>query len=146
MLNLGDLPIELRVDSRVVARVEPSSGESPFAGAEVNVPAGRRTFEARDAEGGAVDQSEVEVLAGAHHLYAPASPETCFWLETRGYGRAARKPAYEPLQGSERFWAIPDDVHGWFSPATEANPDVRVTGGDARVLRQAPCAEAPFEH
>lgn len=145
VLNLGDLPIELRVDSRVVARVEPSSGESPFAGAEVNVPAGRRTFEARDSEGKQVDQRELEVLAGAHHLYAPASPETCFWLETRGYGRGASKPAYEPLSGSERFWAIPDDVHGWFSPATDATPDARVTGGNARVLRQAPCVDAPFQ-
>ncbi|HET9932755.1 MAG TPA: hypothetical protein VFQ35_18755 [Polyangiaceae bacterium] len=146
ILNLGDLPFELRVDARALTRVEPSSGESPFAGADVNVPAGRRTFEARDAEGRVVDRTEVEVLAGSHHLYAPASPETCFWLETLGYGRGARKPAYEPLLGTERFWAIPDDVRGWFSPATDANPDARVTGGSARVLRQGPCADVPFGH
>lgn len=144
ILNLGNLPIVVSVDSRVIARVEPSSGESPFAGAEVNVPAGRRAFEARDAEGGAVDRSVVEIVAGAHHLYAPASPDTCFWLETLGYGRGTRKPTYEPLLGSERFWAIPDDVHGWFSPATDVDPDARVTGGSARVLRQAPCADVPF--
>jgi hypothetical protein len=144
ILNLGDLPIVVSVDSRVLARVEPSSGESPFAGAEVSVPTGRRTFEARDAEGAEVDRSLVEVVAGSHHLYAPASPDTCFWLETLGYGRGTRKPAYEPLLGSERFWAIPDDVHGWFTPATDVAPDARVTGGSARVLRQAPCAEVPF--
>lgn len=144
ILNLQDLPFELSVDGRPVVRIEPSSGESPFAGAELSLPAGRRTLSARDVEGRLIESAEVELLAGAHHLYAPASPDTCFWLETRGYGRGARKPGYEPLRGPLQFWAIPDDVHGWFLPASEAGGDARVTGGSARVLRQAPCADAPF--
>jgi hypothetical protein len=146
VLNLHDLPFELSVDGRPVARVEPSSGESPFAGVELNLPAGRRTLRARDVEGRLVESVEVELLAGAHHLYAPASPETCFWLETRGYGRGARKTTYEPLLGPIPFWAIPEDVHGWFLPGSEASAESRVTGGSARALRQGPCEAAPFAH
>lgn len=146
VLNLADLPGDFFVDGKRLARVEPSSGESPFAGVELNVPSGTRTFLLRDLEGKVIDSTVVDVRAGAHHLYAPASDETCFWLETRGYGRAATKTSYEPLFGQDRFWVIPEDVRGWFLPGSEATPSTRATGGSARVLRQAACVDAPFAH
>jgi len=37
-------------------------------------------------------------------------------------------------------------VHGWFVPPSEASPDMNVTGGHARVLRQARCRDAPLSH
>ncbi|MGC4090306.1 MAG: hypothetical protein QM756_20995 [Polyangiaceae bacterium] len=144
VLNLGDATSELRVDGKRLGGVEPSSGESPFAGVELNLPAGERVLELYDLEGRPLDMAHVQVRAGEHHLFVPGAPDTCFWLETRGYGRGARRVSYEPLLGSQRFWVIPEDVHGWFLPASEAGSDARVTGGSARVLRQARCEDAPL--
>ncbi len=142
-INLSDVPLELLVDGRRLGRVEPSSGESPFAGLSVRVPAGRRTLLGLTADGEPRYRAEVELAAGARHLFALGSEDTCFWIETVGYGREGRPTDYEPLAGSTRFWVIPDDVHGWFRPAPQTSEGERSTGGSARVLRQGPCATAP---
>src|SRR5262249_19563443 len=107
-LNLGESAIQLYVDDRRVGRVEASTVESPLAGLEVRVPAGRRRFVSRDAAGRAVADIEVDVEAGSRHLYAPGSDSVCFWLETTGYGRDRTRREVFPLTSDKRFWAIPD--------------------------------------
>jgi hypothetical protein len=144
IVNLGEVTLETFIDGRAFGRVQPSSAESPGAGLELRVPAGRRRFEMRDLDGNLVDRVETRVASGRHHLYAPASPEICFWLETRGYGRDAAPEQYTPLEGSERFWVIPEQVRGWFSPNPPGDEAARATGGTSVVLRQGPCVEAPF--
>lgn len=144
VVNLTPEPVEVYVDGRFLGRVSPSGGESPQAGLEISVPAGTRTLLSRGLEGAIVAQSEVRVLAGHDHLYAPASPSTCFWLETVGYGRGEHAPQYEPLEGIDRFWALPDTVRGWFLPSPPAVASARATGGASTVLRQAACSEVPY--
>lgn len=148
VLDLTPDRIELRVDGQRVAVVEPTSAESPQAGVELHLPSGRRHLEVRDAiDGHVVASADVTVEAGAKHLYAPASDDYCFWLETNGYGRAgAPGPAIRPLVGSSRFWALPLEVDSWFAPnPAPAAQDRRSSGGVLTALRQAPCAEAPAE-
>jgi hypothetical protein len=143
ILNLGDATLDLFVDGRALGRVMPSSAESPSAGLEIRLPAGRRLLEVRELDGHLVDRVSARVSSGSSHLYAPASPDTCFWLEARGYGRDAGPERITRLEGEERFWTIPDQVRGWFSPNPPGVADARATGGTSVVLRQAPCVEAP---
>lgn len=145
VLNLGALPVTLHVDGRVVGRVEPSSGESPFAGLELRLPAGTRTLELMDTEGRSVARTQAEIVAARRHLYAPAAAETgtCFWLESIGYGRAPDRGARVPLIAEDGFFSLPTDVNGWFLPTAPAAPDSRSTGGRSTVLRQGPCDEEP---
>jgi hypothetical protein len=143
ILNLGEATLELFVDGRALGRVLPSSAESPSAGLELRLPAGRRVLEVRKLDGHLVDRVSARVFSGSSHLYAPASPDTCFWLEARGYGRDAGPETITRLEGEERFWTISNQVRGWFSPNPPSDADARATGGTSIVLRQAPCAEAP---
>jgi hypothetical protein len=143
ILNLGEATLELFVDGRPLGRVLPSSAESPSAGLEIRLPAGRRVLEVRQIDGHLVDRVSARVFSGSSHLYAPASPDTCFWLEARGYGRDAGPERITRLEGEERFWTISEQVRGWFSPNPPGGADARATGGTSVVLRQAPCAEAP---
>ncbi len=148
VLDLGPDRVELSVDGRPVAVIDPTSAESPQAGVELHLPSGRRHLDVRDViDGRVVASADVTIEAGAKHLYAPASDEYCFWLETNGYGRAgAPGPGIRPLQGSTRFWALPLDVDSWFAPnPAPAVADRRSSGGVLTALRQAPCAEAPVE-
>jgi hypothetical protein len=144
-LNLGEETLELFVDGERLGRVEPSSAESARAGLEARIPAGRRVLEARDLDGSLVARASVRVLSGRHHLYAPASPQICFWLEAQAYGRESGEVQTTRLDGEERFWALPDEVRGWFSPNPPPDADARASGGTSVVLRQAPCEEAPPE-
>ncbi|HEX6272717.1 MAG TPA: hypothetical protein VFZ53_06755, partial [Polyangiaceae bacterium] len=83
----------------------------------------------------------VTVAAGREHLFAPASEGFCFWLESTGYGRSGeRRAEREPLEGPPHFWALPNELGGWFAAAPEAAvAETRWTGGTVTVLRQAPC-------
>jgi len=144
VINLTDGRITVTVDGRVVARLDPTSAESPAAGAEVRVPAGERRLVSIAADGRVVAESRVSVRAGRQHLYAPGSDDYCFWLETVGYGRLVREaPSIEPLRGALRFWVLPA-VDTWFSPnPPPAAQDDRSSGGELTALRQARCTQAP---
>ena len=109
------------------------------------MPAGLHTLVARDPEGREIERERVEVRAGRPHLFAPASAGHCFWLETREYGRdAVTEVAREPLEGPPYFWALPQNLGGWFLPAPEATKsEARLTGGAVTVLRQGPCRIEP---
>jgi hypothetical protein len=145
VLNLGDGTLLLTVDGRSVGRVEPTSGESSRAGLEVRVPSGRRFLEARDTSGNLLASASVQIASGRHHLYAPASTETCFWLESRSYGKEQGVDTVVPLEGADRFWVLPDNLRGWFSPNPRDSSGANLTGGTSVALRQAPCSEAPLE-
>jgi hypothetical protein len=146
VLNLGGGTLVLTVDGRFAGRVEPTSGESSRAGIEVRVPSGRRLLEARDTSGNLLASASVRIFSGRHHLYAPASPETCFWLESRSYGKGRSVGAEETitrLEGEDRFWVLPENLRGWFSPNPRDSSGANLTGGTSVALRQAPCSEAP---
>lgn len=143
VLNLTDAAFVLTADDHPLGRVEPSSGESPLAGRELRIPAGRRVLVAMGAAGEVVAETLADVVAGRRHLYAPASPSVCFWLETASYGREPKNEDLKPLDGESRFWVIPDEVQGWFTPTAPLASDSRTTGGSATTLRQRPCDEGP---
>ncbi len=145
VVDLTGSRIELRLDGRAVASVQPTSAESPAAGVELRLPAGKHLLESRDSHGQVVASAEVFIHTGADHLYAPGARGYCFWLETTGYGRAGGQgPVIRPLAGTARFWALPVDVDTWFSPnPAPSRDDVRSSGGELTALRQALCSEAP---
>jgi hypothetical protein len=93
-----------------------------------------------------VAKVDARLLSGKNHLFAPASDEYCFWLETSRYGRGGGDTERRPLAGEERFWVLPDGIDGFFAPPP-APPAVAssLSGGSITVLRQAPCDRAPQE-
>jgi hypothetical protein len=141
VVNLSTDTLTVEVDGRTLAKVEPTSLESPTAGVELRLATGRHELVARGPKGAVIEQASVSVVAGRPHLFAPASDGHCFWLETRGYGRDERgETEREPLSGSSHFWALPADLGGWFHPVPDqAVADERLTGGRVTVLRQGPC-------
>lgn len=145
VVDLTGSRIEVRLDGHTVASVQPTSAESPAAGVELHLPAGKHRLVARDDQGHVVASAEVFIQSGAEHFYAPGARGYCFWLETTGYGRAgAAGPVIRPLEGAARFWALPLDVDTWFAPNPRpALHDVRSSGGELTALRQARCSEAP---
>jgi hypothetical protein len=143
VLNLTDSRLVFSAEGHPLALVEPSSAESPGAGVDVRIPAGRRTLEVRTQDGRLVQRTSAFIQAGRQHLFAPASPTYCFWLETTDYAKPA-PPQIERLVGEDRFWLLPTDLDTWFA----ANPPaaslgVRSTGGVLVALRQSRCADAP---
>ncbi|MBN1611786.1 MAG: hypothetical protein JW940_34450 [Polyangiaceae bacterium] len=143
VLNLTESRLVLSADGHPLAVIEPSSAESPAAGVDVRIPAGRRTLEVRTQDGRMVQRTSAFVQAGRQHLYAPASPTFCFWLETTDYARQAASQV-EPLVDEDRFWLLPTDLDTWFAPnPPAASPGVRSTGGVLVALRQGRCADAP---
>jgi hypothetical protein len=144
VMNLTEASLTVLVDGRPVARIEPTSAESPAAGAELHLLAGARHLVAHSDDGQVVDDVRVVVRAGREHLYAPGSPGSCFWLETVGYGAQAEDgPVREPLAGATRFWTLPD-IDAWFAPnPPPARGDRRSTGGTRVALRQARCSDVP---
>lgn len=145
VLALTPRPFELSVDGRWFGRVEPSSSESPAAGKDLRVPAGSRELLAVDVDGELVARVRVDVHAGKQHLFAPAAPQICFWLETTGYGREKADTDVVPLDSAARFWVIPSDVRGWFVPAPPPESS-GASGGRTTVLRQGACRRAPEQH
>jgi hypothetical protein len=146
VVNLTTDALTIDVDGRRVARVEPTSLESPSAGTELRVPSGPHELTARAPDGRVLEQAYVTVIAGRPHLFAPASVGFCFWLETRSYGRDERDGASpvtrEPLEGPPSFWPLPANLGGFFLPAPAVeSQETRLTGGALTVLRQAPCED-----
>ncbi|HEV8245279.1 MAG TPA: hypothetical protein VGP93_05910 [Polyangiaceae bacterium] len=145
VLNLTGDRFELYLDGKRSGSVEPSSVESPSAGLELGVAAGSHRLETRGTSGEVLSQTDVTLKSGASHLYAPASPNYCFWLESVTYGRASLLPERSLLDGEQRFWTLPQKLDGWFMPPP-SNPDRdgALSGGLVTVLRQAPCSKLPF--
>jgi hypothetical protein len=145
VLNLTESRLVLGSEGHRLAVIDPSSAESPAAGVDVRIPAGRRTLEVRTQEGRLVQRTSAFVQAGRQHLYAPASPAYCFWLETTDYARPV-PTRVEPLIGRDRFWVLPTDLDTWFAPnPPAASLGVRSTGGVLVALRQGRCQDAPAE-
>jgi len=148
ILNLGSARVEVALDGRWLASVDATSNESPAAGALLRVPAGEHTLEVvASSDGAALAQVQANFHSGAVHLFAVAAEQTCFWLETTGYGREQRRlPSYEALPSAEPFWVLPGGIDTWFAPNPDtSDPSSRSSGGLLTALRQAPCAEAPQE-
>jgi hypothetical protein len=145
IINLTDHRLSIVSDGRVLGTVEPTSAESPAAGIELRLPAGRRRLVAQPPLGAPVFARDVAVQAGSEHLFAPGSDEHCFWLENSGYGRAKSvDPPIVPLEGSTRFWILPLTIDSWFARnPSPASADDRSTGGVMTALRHARCSEAP---
>jgi len=148
VINLGSVRAEVALDGQWLASVEPTGNESPVAGALLRVPAGLHTLTATSSlDGAVIDRAEAHFHSGAVHLFAIAGDETCFWLETAGYGRERRaEPSYEPLSPVEHFLVLPGGIDTWFAPNPEADgTSARSSGGLLTALRQAPCAGLPQE-
>jgi hypothetical protein len=148
VVNLTSEALTVHLDGRPLARVEPTSLESPSAGTELRVPSGPHQLMARAQDGRVLEQAHVTVVAGRPHLFAPASSGFCFWLETRTYGRgegsAEETMKREPLDGPPSFWALPANLGGFFLPAPAVgSAESRLTGGAVTVLRQGPCDAEP---
>jgi hypothetical protein len=141
VVNLTGDPISIDIDGVHGLSVAPTSVESPSAGAEVRIPAGRRNLIARRENGEPFETSRVEVELGKNHLYAPGSAEYCFWLEESALGRRGAGVTHrQKLEGPPYFWALPKELGGWFAPAPASiDPEAKLSGGVITVLRQAPC-------
>ena len=148
VLNLGAVPVRVALDGHALTAVDPTSNESPFAGALLRVPAGEHTLSVTSAvDGGQLSREQADFHSGAVHLLAIAATDTCFWLETTGYGREQRAlPSFEALRPGQHFWVLPGGIDTWFAanPAS-SDPSSRSSGGLLTALRQAPCSEAPPE-
>jgi hypothetical protein len=146
VLNLTGERFEIWVDGRLIGSVAPTSVESPLAGRDLEVAAGSHLFEVRDAAGAVVAKEEGRLVSGKSHLFAPASSEYCFWIETLGYGRGGGATERRPLEGNTHFWVLPDGIDRFFTPpGAEGALAANLSGGSVTVLRQAPCAQAPAE-
>ncbi len=147
VLNLSSEPAILIVDDRKVATVPPSSVESPEAGREVRLVAGRRSVQLVSESGAALASSQGALHPASDHLFvaAPAgeAERVCFWLERAAYGRAKLTvPAREPLRGEGPLFRFPDPVDVWFAPlpSSEAD-DERSSGGTLTAVRQDRCVK-----
>jgi hypothetical protein len=140
VLNLSEEGLIVFVDDHKLAKVQSTSHESPLAGQFVQVPTGKRHFEARREDGTTVEQVDAEVFPGRPHLFAPGRPESvCFWIERTGFGRSrAGQTSREVLPPGFSFWAIKHEIDVWFGPAFSSNSS-RFTGGTVAALRQGPC-------
>jgi hypothetical protein len=148
ILNLGTVRIEVALDGQRLVAVDPTSNESPAAGALLRVPAGEHSLSVSSTvDGTALGRVQANFHSGAVHLFAFGAGGTCFWLETTGYGQeqlAAR--SYEPLQSAEHFWVLPGGIDTWFAASPiSSDKGSHSSGGLLTALRQAPCAEAPQE-
>jgi len=148
ILNLGPVPVLVALDGKHLTSVDATSNESPSGGALVRVPAGAHTLSVvSSVDGTALGATSVGFQSGAVHLFAIAADETCFWLETTGYGREQRSSvSFQALPSAEHFWVLPSGIDTWFAgnpPPSAAN--ARTSGGLLTALRQAPCTEAPQE-
>lgn len=139
VLNLGEEPFLLFADGRLMSRVNPSSGESARAGAQLVMPAGLHELALLS-----IDQRrelgrfKVVVSGGKPHLFAPFAEHVCFEIERRHYGARAAATERERLTGPLPFWVLPHAIL-WFEPAPEASP-LRTSGGSLSALRQRRCS------
>ncbi len=145
LLNLTDAPITVGVVGGRMTLVHPSSTESPSAGAWTRWPSGAQRVHVRSESGALIAEDLVFVQPGQEHLYAPLDGDTCFWLESDGYGKSGPSTRLiTALAKATRFWVLPE-VDTWFGPNPSKPQDDRSTGGRLRALRQAPCEEAPTQ-
>lgn len=144
VLNLSDSRITVSVDGRPVLSLDPTSAESPTAGAEVRMPSGEHELVSTLADG-TTERTRARLESGGAHLYAPLSAGKCFWLEETHYGRERERRAEVLRLGTDdRFWVLPRRVDSWFAPnPTPPESEGRSSGGTLVALRQAPCAQAP---
>ncbi|MBN2196615.1 MAG: hypothetical protein JW751_27630 [Polyangiaceae bacterium] len=143
VLNLHSETAFVEVDGHFVAKVLGSSIESPAAGVDVRIPAGRRQIVARS-RSGMVDDDRVLVRGGRHHLYAPGTHDYCFWLETMSYGRDGPPGVgRRSLDPAASFWVLPRKIDAWFATIPASRGEARWSGGDLTALRQARCRNAP---
>lgn len=144
-LNLTDSEYTLVVDGRVLGSIERTSAESPEAGREFRLGAGERQFTAISDAGDVLFDRTVTLVGGAQHLYAPASPHTCFWLEFTSYGRQKLTgPPRLALPPEAGFWYLKEPVDTWFAPSPlPVEDDDRSSGGRLIALRQSPCSALP---
>ncbi len=148
VLNLGTARIEVALDGIPLVAVDPTSNESPAAGSLLRVPAGRHLLSVSSSvDGAALGRVQADFQSGSVHLFAFGADDTCFWLETNGYGEERRAtPSYEALQAPDHFWVLPGGIDTWFGPNPRASDSgSHSSGGLLTALRQAPCAEAPQE-
>jgi hypothetical protein len=148
VINLGSARIDVSVDGARLVSVDATSNESPSAGALVRVPAGQHVLSVSSAvDGSLLARVPVEFQSGESHLFAVGAVDTCFWLETTGYGaEQLAKPSYQPLKSESHFWVLPGGIDTWFSPnPASSDPHSHSSGGLLTALRQAPCADAPPE-
>jgi hypothetical protein len=148
VLNLSDEPFALWVDGRRLARVEPSSGESSRAGAELVLPAGERQLRVvSELDGRELYRASARVSGGSPHLFVPLSAGYCFYVEQRSYGQAdelaeadATSASSEALPSDAHFWVLPDGIR-LFTPNPEPGP-LETSGGTLASLRQRRCGPA----
>ena len=148
VLNLGTVRIEVALDDTPLVAVDPTSNESRAAGSLLRVPAGRHWLSVTSSvDGAALGRVQADFQTGAVHLFAFGADDTCFWLETNGYGQERRAlPSYEALQSADHFWVLPGGIDTWFGPNPIASDSgSHNSGGLLTALRQAPCTEAPQE-
>lgn len=145
VLNLQDESVLLNVDGHFLGRVESSAGESPTAGVELYVPAGRRHWVVTTREGKIVSDLEVAVTPGEQHLFAPGDHDWCFWIETTSYGRnLGPEEQIRRLSRVNGFWELPSEVDSWFVPnPSNGAQNQSTSGGQLTALRQARCSDAP---
>ena len=148
VLNLGDEPFALWVDETRLARVEPSSGESPRAGVELVLPAGERQLRVvSELDGRPLFVGAAHVRGGSPHLFVPISGGYCFYLEQRSYGDSGDEPSAlpaaerEPLPSDTSFWLLPDGIR-LFTPNPQPGP-LQTSGGTLASLRQRRCTALP---
>jgi hypothetical protein len=151
VLNLGDEPFALWVDGRRLARVEPSSGESPRAGVELVMPAGQRQLRVvSELDGRQLFVGAARVRGGSPHLFVPISGGYCFYVEQRSYGDSGDEPApgralpaaeRELLSSDTSFWLLPDGIR-LFTPNPQPGP-LQTSGGTLASLRQRRCSALP---
>jgi len=140
VLNHGEQPFSVFVDGRLLARVEPSSGESTRAGVGLSLPSGQRALRVlSEPEGRELFRAAEQVWGGKPHLFAPASAGYCFQIERRNYGVGQDEPVQvEPLSGTTPFWVLPEGI-SWFTPNPEPGK-FQTSGGSLACLRQLRCA------
>ncbi|MFW5739816.1 MAG: hypothetical protein ACOC1F_05560 [Myxococcota bacterium] len=145
VVNLTHQTLQVSADGRAVALMGAVPRESPNAGLDVRVPAGRRVLESRSLDGSLVDETVAWVGAGEAHLYAPGAAGRCFRLEQRAYGRALQPhPAVVVLPSDRSFHSLPVAVDAWFQPNPPSGRDLWFSGGVRRALRVGGC-EPPGE-
>ncbi len=147
ILNLSGDVLVVEVDGEPLPPLVATSQESPRAGLELRLAAGRRQLRVlRGAE--EVAALEVTLLGGARHLYAPLSDDHCLWLERVSYGgeRGATPPGVvrTPLWNNLQFWTFVDPIDVWLAPPPSPEKTrARSSGGQVVALRQARCQDAP---
>jgi hypothetical protein len=88
---------------------------------------------------GVLVRREVTLSAGGNYLFAPASDDYCFWLETDFYGRNARPQHKQHLPAGQQFWSLPTHIDAWFGKNPDPGADRVSTGGEMTALRQDRC-------